>query len=149
MSISIKDAESGKLHPSEWLPEMYEMLTDAVGKTDAEVESMRSGFRGPDGPIYWHPGRLKMAIHIWKLANVPMCCPFPRCKGKPTQVQAAFAAGRIKNPLTGGQFDDDWNEHEYGENKYACPECGEPLKHCTPLFVGDCFWQWAGEEEGE
>ena len=148
MSISIKDAESGKLHPSEWLPEMYEMLTDAIGKTESEINRIaRWSFRGPDGPIYWHPGRLKMAIHTWKLANVPMHCPFPKCKGKPTQVQAAFAAGRIPNPLISGQFDDDWNE--CGESKYACPECGESLKYCMSLFGGSHFWQWAGEEGGE
>lgn len=147
MSINIKDAESGKLHPSEWLPEMYEMLTDAIGKTDAESKKIaRRGFRGPDGMIYWHSGRLKQVVYTWRHANVEMACPFPRCKGKPSRVYAAFAAGRMENPLTAGQFDDDWNE--YGKSKYACPECGESLKYCVSLW-GDHFWQWAGEEEGE
>ena len=144
MSIKITDVEKGNLHPSEWLPEMYEKLTNAVGE-----DVQRLGFRGPGGVIFWERGRLKQAVYMWRLANVARACPFPRCKGKPSRVQAAFAADRMENPLGGGQFDGDWNAYRHEENKYACPECGESLKYCVPLFGGNPFWEWAGEEGGE
>lgn len=145
----ITDVWEGKLHPSEWLPELYAKLTDAV---DEDVHQL--GFRDPDhlagGMICWGRGRLKQAVYMWRLANVAMACPFPRCKGEPSKVQAAFAADRMENPLGGGQFDGAWNEHKYAENKYVCPECGESLKYCVPLLGGNPpFWQWAGEEGGE
>jgi len=136
-----------KPHPSEWLTELYDNLYHLCGSSDA-IKGL--GFRlenHPKGPINFQSGRTKQLIYTFRHANTPMACPFPRCKGKPHMIDASYAAGRTYNPL-GGQFDDDWNEYKQTEDKFACPECKEPLKYAVPL-MGNCFWEWAGEEGGE